>query len=92
MEFSGLSDETRKTFNIKQGVRGVVVTSVEAGSPAAERGLKAGDVIEEVNHQAVERPSDVAKALEGARKTRARSRRFCSFRTAKASSALSPFR
>ncbi len=68
MEFSGLSDETRKTFNIKQGVRGVVVTSVEAGSPAAERGLKAGDVIEEVNHQAVERPSDVAKALEGARK------------------------
>jgi serine protease Do len=45
-----------------------VVTSVEPGSPAAERGLRPGDVIEEVNHTAVERPRDLAKALDEAKK------------------------
>jgi serine protease Do len=68
MEFTGLSDEARKNFKIKDSIKGVIVTSVEPGSPAAERGLRPGDVIEEVNHQAVERPRDVAKALEGAQK------------------------
>jgi serine protease Do len=68
MEFSGLSDEARKTFKIKDSIKGVIVTSVEPGSPAADRGLKPGDVIEEVNHQAVERPGDVAKAIEAAKK------------------------
>jgi len=68
MEFSALSDEGRRSFNIKDNVRGVLVTSVQPGSAAAERGIRPGDVIEEVNHQAVERPGDVAKAIEGAKK------------------------
>ena len=67
MEFSALSDEARKTFKIKDSVKGVIVTSVEPGSAAAERGLHRGDVIEEVNHQAVEHPGDIAKAVEGAK-------------------------
>jgi serine protease Do len=67
MEFSALSDEARKTFKIKDSVKGVIVTSVDPGSAAAERGLRPGDVIEEVNHQAVERPGDVAKAIESAK-------------------------
>jgi serine protease Do len=67
MEFSALSEETRKTFKIKDNVKGVIVTSVEPGSAAAERGLRPGDVIEEVNHQTVERPQDIAKAIEGAK-------------------------
>ena len=69
MEFSTLTPELRKTYNIKDGVRGVVVTSVDIGSAAAERGLKAGDVIEEVNHQAVESPGDLAKAIANAKKS-----------------------
>ncbi len=67
MEFAALSGEARKTFKIKDSVKGVIVTSVEPGSAAAERGLRPGDVIEEVNHQAVERPRDIAKAIEGAK-------------------------
>ncbi len=67
MEFSALSAETRKTFKIKDGLKGVVVTSVDPGSAAAERGLRAGDVIEEVNHQAVEHPGDVARAIDSAK-------------------------
>ena len=33
------------------------------------KGLRPGDVIEEVNHQAVENPGDVAKAIEARRRT-----------------------
>jgi serine protease Do len=68
MEFSGLTGEARKNFKIKDSIQGVVVTSVDPGSPAAERGLRPGDVIEEVNHQAVETPRDVAKAIDAAKK------------------------
>ena len=67
MEFSALGDEARKTFKIKDSVKGVIVTSVEPGSAAAERGLRRGDVIEEVNHQAVEHPGDITKAIESAK-------------------------
>lgn len=47
---------------------GVVVTAVEPGSPADERGFKAGDVILEVGGRAVSSPADVRNALEEARK------------------------
>ncbi len=63
-----ITDDVRKTFKIKESVKGVVVTSVEPGSPAADRGLRPGDVIEEVNHQAVEKPADLAKAIADAKK------------------------
>jgi len=68
MEFSALTPDLRKTFNIKDSIKGVVVTSVDPGSAAAERGLKPGDVIEEVNHEAVANPADVAKAIANAKK------------------------
>ncbi len=67
MELSGLSDETRKTFSIKEGVKGVVVASVEPNSPAAEKGLRAGDVIEEVNQLAVSQPAEVSSAIDAAK-------------------------
>ncbi len=64
MELSGLSDEARKTFRIKDGVKGVVIASVEANSPAAEKGLQAGEVIEEVNQLAVSQPAEVSKTID----------------------------
>jgi serine protease Do len=47
---------------------GIVVTAVEPGSDAAERGIEAGDVITSVNSSKISGAGDVAKVLEEAAK------------------------
>jgi serine protease Do len=47
---------------------GVVVTAVESGSDAAEKGLRVGDVILDVNGSAANTPADVSAAVENAQK------------------------
>ena len=56
MEFSGMSAALRKQYNIKDSVNGVVVTKIDPSSPAAEKRVQAGDVIVEINQQAVKDP------------------------------------
>ncbi|MGH6736844.1 MAG: trypsin-like peptidase domain-containing protein [Methyloceanibacter sp.] len=53
--------------DIGPNTSGVVVTDVEPGGVAAERGLEPGDIILEVGGQAVNVPSDVDRALSNAR-------------------------
>jgi serine protease Do len=48
--------------------KGLVVTDVEPGSDAAERGIQAGDVIVSVNSTDVTSPADVDKAIADASK------------------------
>ena len=67
MELSGITDDTRKTFQLKSAAKGVVVTSVAPNSAAADKGVKPGDVIEEVNQVAVSEPADIAKAIDSAK-------------------------
>jgi serine protease Do len=50
------------------GKEGVVVTDVDDSGPAAERGIKAGDVILEAGGKHVSSPSDLREALSAARK------------------------
>jgi serine protease Do len=68
MELSAIDEAARKSFKIKDGVKGVVVSAVEPNSAAAEKGLRVGDVIEEVNQQAVEKPGDVTKFIDALKK------------------------
>jgi serine protease Do len=68
MELSGLSTDLRKSFQIKDNVKGVVVASVEPNSPAADKGLRAGDVIEEVDQVTVSNPGEVNQAVDAAKK------------------------
>jgi serine protease Do len=51
------------------GDDGVVVTSVDPGGPAADRGFKTGDVILDVGGKTVSTPGDVTKAVGEARES-----------------------
>jgi invasion protein IalB len=55
------------------GSAGVIVANVDPEGIAAVRGLRNGDVILEVSHEAVKVPSDVDNALDEARRTGKRS-------------------
>src|SRR5262249_54633724 len=50
-----------------KGSRGVVVTNVNPDGPAAEHGIRTGDVILDVSGKAVNTPSDVRQAAADAR-------------------------
>ena len=50
------------------GDQGVVITEVDPNGPAAERGLRSGDVILDVGGQPVTTPADVRNGLASARK------------------------
>ena len=59
-----LSDQLATYFGVKEGV---LVSSVTSGSAAAQAGLKAGDVITEVNGRAVHNVGDVTAAVRDTR-------------------------
>lgn len=59
-----LTDEARRSLSLAEDVTGVVVTGVDPSGPAAEKGLRPGDVIEQVDGRKVEKPADVAAAVE----------------------------
>ncbi len=61
-----LTPEIAQGLGLKKAT-GVVVTRVEPGSPAAEAGLRTGDVIREVNRKPVKRTDDFVQKLEKAR-------------------------
>ncbi len=66
LELSGLSDDLRRKFKIKSAVNGVLVTGVDAGVAMADpdKRLAPGDVIVEVQYQAVASPADVQKRVD----------------------------
>ncbi len=56
--------EARQQFNIPENIKGAVVTEVAPDSASAQAGLKAGDVIMEINHHAVASADDAVKLTE----------------------------
>jgi serine protease Do len=60
MEMEAIDDQFAKYFGARQGV---LVRSVEAGSPAADAGLVAGDVIVSIADSAVQDPADIRREL-----------------------------
>jgi serine protease Do len=51
-------------LGLEPGTTGVVITDIKSGSPAADAGLQAGDLITEVNHKLVKNLDDYQQALK----------------------------
>ena len=63
-----ITPELRREFNLAGDLKGVLVTHVDDGSPAAEKRLVPGDVILEVTQEPVASPEDMQKRIEALRK------------------------
>jgi serine protease Do len=59
-----ISPELRDRFSLRPEQRGVVIMEVTPDSPAAERELRPGDVIVEVQQERVSTPQEVQQRLE----------------------------
>jgi membrane-associated protease RseP (regulator of RpoE activity) len=60
-----LDRATAESLNIPQGDRGLVITSLGRGGPAARAGIRTGDVIESVSGAPTASLDDAAAALKG---------------------------
>jgi len=58
---AAVDDELRRRFGLAESIKGVVITEVDPAGPGAEKDLKPGDVIVEVNQEAVASPAEVAR-------------------------------
>lgn len=65
LELSRLTDELRARYQIKDAVKGgVLITSVDPSSNAAEKRLQPGEVLLEVNQEPVSDPADAVKKIK----------------------------
>ena len=68
LNLSNMTDDLRSRYKIKDSVKGVVITGVDAQSPAADKRLNAGDVIVEVSQEQVANTGDLQKRVDQLKK------------------------
>ncbi len=73
MSLATIDDALREQFKLAAEVQGVVVTEVTDDSDAFEKGLRVGDVIREVNREAVATPQALREQVRAAREQGRRS-------------------
>ena len=64
-----LTDEMRSKAGLDPKIKGVLVVDIDPGSPAAQKNIKAGDIIVEAQQEPVETPDDVSKSVDRVKKT-----------------------
>ncbi len=69
VEVQSLTPEIAQQLNLPVGTHGVVITSVDPSSTAADAGLQRGMVIQEVNHKPVNNITEYKQALAGSQGT-----------------------
>jgi serine protease Do len=68
LELSAMTEDLRKRFKLKDDVKGVVIVSIEKGSPLLEQRVQPGDVITEVTGEAIASPADLQKRIDALKK------------------------
>ena len=68
LNLANMTDDLRKKYKIKDTVKGVVIVSVDSGSPASEKRLSPGDVVVEVAQEEVKTAVDLQKRIDQLKK------------------------
>ena len=72
LTLSAITPSLRKRFKLTKSAKGVIVLKVTKDSPAAEKGIRVGDLIDEVNQEEVSTPAqieaEIKKVLKSGRK------------------------
>ena len=68
LSLAPITPEAKDKYQLGASQKGVVVTEVTPDGPAANRGLKPGDVIVEVQQEPVSTPADVQSRVDSVRK------------------------
>jgi len=68
LQLSGINDDLRKKYKIKDSVKGVVITGVDSGSAAADKRLAAGSTIVAIEQEQVAQPADVQRKVDSLKK------------------------
>lgn len=66
VSFAEVGEQLAAYLKLPSGSRGVLVTEVSGDSPAEKAGIKAGDVVQELDGHAVEDGGDLRQAVAGA--------------------------
>src|SRR6202041_1318662 len=67
LKLAAITDDLRQKYKLDDKQKGIIVTDVSATGIAADRGLKPGDVIVEVQQQTVAAPGDLQKRISEAK-------------------------
>ena len=68
LKLSSITAALTKKYSLDKDAKGVVVTKVDADGPAAEKGIRPGDVIVEISQKEAAGPSDVEDKVAEAEK------------------------
>lgn len=68
MAVQELTPQLARQLGLEPGTTGVVVSDIKEGSPAAEAGLRPGDIITEVNRKGIKKHNDYQQALKQVKK------------------------
>jgi serine protease Do len=66
MTVAAVTDQLRERFGIGSDANGLIVTSLDEGSDAYDKGMREGDVITEVGQEAVSSPQEMRARVEAA--------------------------
>jgi hypothetical protein len=68
LSLANMTDDLRKRYKIKDSLDGIVITGVDAQSPAADKQLKVGEVVVEVAQEQVNNTAALQKQVDRLRK------------------------
>jgi serine protease Do len=64
-----VTTDLRERYSLDKDAKGVVVTAVDEGGAAAEKGIRPGDVIAEISQEEIVTPADIMARIKDARKS-----------------------